>query len=140
MPSPEDDVAYPRFIAQATPKQLFELGDGARLTNHPRQAALAFDALRTRYRDDACAGLAAMELGRLRQDVLHDPAGAEEAYRDAIALAPDAPFREDAEARRVSVLDALGNRASCVTARDAYLTRYPAGIHASAVTRQCKER
>ena len=121
-------------------KKLFEAGDAARLANQPEQAARSFDALRTRYRTDPRAGLAAMELGRLRQAVLHDPRGADEAVRDAIELAPDAPFREDAEARRVAVLDTLGDRSACVAARDAYLAHHPTGLHASTVSRRCAER
>jgi transmembrane sensor len=124
-------------LARATPKQLFAMGDVARLSGHPRQAALAFDALRTKHRDDARAGLAAMELGRLKQDTLHDPSGADEAYRDAVVLSPDASFREDAEARRVAALESLGSGTACAEARDAYLARYPSGVHAKAVAKRC---
>lgn len=121
-------------------KRLFETGDAARLSGHPEEAARAFDALRARFRDDPSAGLAAMELGRLRQDVLHDPKGAEEAFRDAIALAPAAPFREDAEARRVAALEASGDRVGCAEARAGYLARYPSGLHAPSVSRRCAEK
>jgi hypothetical protein len=132
------EAGYPRAITRATPKQLFELGDAARLSGHPVQAADAFDALRTKHPTDARAGLAAMQLARVREETLHDPAGAESALRDAIALAPDATLREDAEARRVGVLQAMNERAACIVARDAYLAKYPQGIHRSSVEKRCK--
>ena len=133
-------AGYPRAIQRATPKQLFELADAARLSDHPAQAADAFDALRSRHRSDPRAGLAALQLARLREDTLHDPAGAEAALRDAIALAPDATLREDAEARRVSVLEKTNDKAGCVEARDAYLGKYPAGIHRAKVEKSCGGR
>jgi len=131
---------YPRAIGRATPKQLFELADAARLSDHPAQAADAFDALRSRHRADPRAGLAALQLARLREDRLHDPAGAEAALRDAIALAPDATLREDAEARRVGVLEKMNDKAGCTEARDAYLAKYPSGIHRAKVEKSCGGR
>lgn len=71
-------------------------------------------------------------------DALGDPAGAAEAFGDAIALSPGAPFREDAEARRVEALDALPDKARCERAREAFIARYPAGLHAARVSQRCK--
>lgn len=120
------------------PRELLARATEARTSGRPRDAAVALDTLRKRYRSDARAGLAAFELGRVRMDALNDPAGAAEAFADAIALAPSAPFREDAEARRVEALDALPDRARCERVRDAYLSRYPAGLHARQVAQRCK--
>ncbi|WP_394830129.1 FecR domain-containing protein [Pendulispora rubella] len=119
-------------------KELLARATEARVANHLKDALEAFDELRTHYRSDARAGLAAFELGRLRLDVLGDPAGALEALDDAIELAPAAQFREDAEARRVDALDAMADP-RCVSARTAYLERYPKGVHARVIRqRQCK--
>lgn len=112
----------------------------ARVHGRARDSAVALDALRKRYRGDPRAGLAAFDLGRLRMDSFGDPRGALEAFNDAIAIAPGAPFREDAEARRVALLDAMGGGAACVAARDAYLARYPAGAHAGVVAKRCGGR
>ncbi|MDB4937640.1 MAG: hypothetical protein JWP87_4612 [Labilithrix sp.] len=120
------------------PRELLARATEARTSGRPRDAAIALDTLRRRYRSDARAGLAAFELGRVRMDALNDPAGAAEAFADAIALAPGAPFREDAEARRVDALDALPDRARCERVRDAYLARYPTGLHARQVATRCK--
>jgi TolA-binding protein len=118
------------------PRELLEAANAARLAGRARDAAQAFDALRSRYRSDPRAGLAAFELGRLRLDALGDPAGAVEAFADAIALAPGAGFREDAEARRVEALDRMHDP-RCRAAREAYVARYPGGLHAAAVGARC---
>ena len=120
------------------PRELLARATEARTSGRPRDAAIALDTLRRRYRSDSRAGLAAFELGRVRMDALNDPAGAAEAFADAIALAPGGPFREDAEARRVEALDALPDRGRCERVRDAYLARYPTGLHARQVATRCK--
>jgi transmembrane sensor len=118
------------------PRELLETANAARLAGHPREAAQAFDTIRTRFRGDARAGLAAFELGRLRLDALGDPAGAVAAFDDAIVLAPHAGFREDAEARRVEALDRMHD-ARCPAARQAFLARYPNGLHTASVAARC---
>jgi hypothetical protein len=126
-------------VGATGPKELFELAEAARLRGRLREAAEALDQLRRRYRGDGRAGLAAFELGRLRMDSLGDPAGAAEALRDAIALAPGSSFREDAEARLVQAYQATGDRRRCRAAREAYLASHPRGAHARVVARQCGE-
>jgi len=118
-------------------KALFDEAQRARADGRLRDAARLLDKLRQTYRHDPRAGFSAFELGRLRLDTLGDPRGAEEAFRDAIALAPGSPFREDAEARRVQALSRLGDHATCVAAAEAYLTRYPAGPYRNAVLVYC---
>ncbi len=117
---------------------LFALAETARMAGHPRHAAIAFDALRTRFRTNARAPLAALELGRLDLDDLDDPRAAKDALDDAVALQPDAFFREDADARRVQALEAMGDRSGCVAERDCYLAAYPEGSHRTTVTRRCR--
>jgi len=131
---------FGRAVDAAGPEKLFLLGETARGAGHLRDAERAFDTLRTRHRGDARAGLAAFELGRLRLDGLGKASGAAQAFGDAIALAPGAPFREDAEARRVQALEASGAAGACAQARDAYLARYPSGAHAAVVRSRCAGR
>jgi hypothetical protein len=119
------------------PRRLLELADAARLGGHPRDAAVALDKLRRTYRTDPRAGLAALELGRLRSDSFGDLGGALEAFRDAAALASSGSVREDADARTVQTLERLGDRNGCMRARDAYLTRFPNGIHAATMRGRC---
>lgn len=120
-----------------SPKELMERADEARFAGRPKDAAASLDKLRRTFRTDPRAGLAAFELGRLRLDVLDDAPGAVEAFDDAILLSPVGTFREDAEARRVEALDRARN-ARCQASRDAYLSRYPTGIHAGAVAEWCR--
>lgn len=137
-PAPAGSLSrkQPRSSSTPGPHELLEEANDARLSGRPSEAAAAFDALRRRYRSDPRAGLAAFELGRLRLDALSDPAGAIEAFDDALALAPAAPFREDVEARRVEALD-RAHDPRCAAAKQAYLKRYPDGLHAAAVAARC---
>jgi transmembrane sensor len=131
------DSARGQASSPPGPREMLQAANDARLAGHPRDAAAAFDALRRRYRSDARAGLAAFELGRLRLDALGDPSGAAEAFADAIALAPGAIFREDAEARLVEALDRAHAGGRCVAARQSYLARFPHGLHAASVAARC---
>jgi hypothetical protein len=128
---------FAREMERGGARRLLELADAARLGGHPRDAALALDKLRRTYRTDPRAGLAALELGRLRSDSFGDQAGALEAFRDAASLASSGSVREDADARTVQALERLGDRNGCMRARDAYLTRFPNGIHAATMRGRC---
>lgn len=121
-------------------KELLARATAARTAGKPREAAAALDAIRKNHRSDPRAGLAAFELGRLRLDTLGDPAGAAEAFSDAIVIAPNASFREDAEARRVEALEGAGDLGRCAAARTQYLSHFPNGLHAKQVERRCAGR
>jgi TolA-binding protein len=121
----------------ATAKELFDEAQRARAEGRALDAARAFDKLRRTFPRDKRAALATFELGRLRLDSLGDPRGAEEAFREAMALGPRSPFREDAEARRVEALARMGDGAGCTAARDAYLARWPNGTYRRAVGLYC---
>jgi transmembrane sensor len=123
-----------------TAKELFDDAQRARADGRPLDAARAFDRLRRTYPQDPRAALSAFELGRLRLDALGDPRGAEEALRDAIALGPSSPFREDAESRRVEALWRMGDASGCASARAAYLARWPHGTYRRAVELGCGDR
>jgi transmembrane sensor len=122
-----------------SPRALLARAEAFRAANDPRAAARLFDALRVRHRDDPRAGLAAFELGRLRLDRLNDPRGAAEAFKDAMAVAPDAPFREDAQARLVEAYEASRDHPRCLEARAAYLLGYPRGVHRDKIAARCSE-
>lgn len=118
-------------------RELLAQAQAARAAGRTAEAERLLDALRKRHRTDPRAPLAALELGRLRLDGKGDAKGAEEAFRDAIALGPSSPLREDAEARRVEALSRLG-RADCEEAKRAYLARYPRGLHRALVAASCR--
>ena len=125
---------------EETARELFDDAQRARADGRPYDAARAFDRLRRAYPQDPRAALSAFELGRLRLDALGDPRGAEEALRDAIALGPSSPFREDAESRRVEALWRMGDSGGCASARAAYLARWPRGTYRRAVELGCGDR
>ena len=119
------------------PRELLDLGNAARRAGDNVGAARAYETLVSKHASDPRAGLAAFELGRLRMGPLGDARGAVQAFRRAIALAPGAGFKEDAMARLVEAYAALGERAPCRAARDAYLASYPRGVHAASVAKRC---
>jgi hypothetical protein len=139
-PSPPAPEPAPATPETETAKQLLDEAQRARFEGRPQDAARALDRLRKTFRRDRRASLAAFELGKLRLETLGDPRGAEEAFRDAIALGPSSPFREDAEARRVEAFSRMGDTAGCADARDAYLARWPAGTYRRTVEVYCTGR
>jgi transmembrane sensor len=136
--SPVANLTAPRHDESA--RDLFDEAQRARAEGRSSDAARAFDRLRRGFPRDPRAALSAFELGRLRLDVLGDPQGAEEALRDAMALGPSSPFREDAEARRVEALARMGDAGACAAARTAYLARWPNGTYRRAVEAGCGDR
>ena len=103
-------------------------------------AARAYEELLTLHPTDGRAGLAAFELGRLKMDRLGDVRGAISALQKAVMMAPGAAFREDAMARLVEAYARAGAVERCRSAQSAYLSSYPNGVHATAVSRQCQSR
>jgi hypothetical protein len=140
---PPPAVAPPAPVPAATASvpsksamELLELSKRQRLAGNTRAAAAALDALRRRHRTDPRAPLAAYELARLRLYAFGDAPGAVEAFNDSIALAPNGPSREDAEALRVEALD-IEHSPECASSRDAFLARYPRSIHRAVVAGRC---
>jgi transmembrane sensor len=136
-PAPAPASAAAPARRDETARDLFDDAQRARAEGRPADAARTFDRLRRTYPRDPRAALSAFELGRLRLDALGDPRGAEEALRDAVALGPSSPFREDAEARRVEALRRSGDASGCAAARSAYLARWPNGTYRRAVEVGC---
>jgi transmembrane sensor len=130
----------PREPSVAGPRELFDLGNAARRAGDGAGAARAYELLLEHHPNDARAGLAAFELGRLRMDRLGDVHGAIQALQRAVALAPGAGFREDAMARLVDAYAAAGAKERCRSAQSAYLESFPTGVRASAIARRCGPR
>lgn len=118
-------------------RALLEKGRVARREGNPQAAAQAYQQLLSQYPHDSRAGLAAFELGRLRMDRLGDPKGAVAALNQAIQLAPGSNVREDAMARLVDAYHRMGQKESCTSAQRAYLSAFPAGVHAVTVRVRC---
>lgn len=143
--APESTERRASRRARRTPREdrgagviaLFDEARAARRAGDPRQAAELYAQLVREHHADPRAPLAALELGRIRQDALGDHRGAIEALDTALALSPSGPFREDALARLVRAHDELGARAACQRARERYLAAYPEGRWAEDVRPRC---
>lgn len=120
--------------------KLFESASQARRSGDVPAAIKAYAALLKQFPSDSRAGVAALELGRLRMDAQHAYAPAADAFRRAIAAAPNEGVREDAMARLVESVDALGDKSGCLTEQQRYQARYPNGVHAASVRARCRAR
>jgi FecR-like protein len=118
--------------------KLFDAAKAARAAGDVDGAARSYAALLKRFPGDERAGVAALELGRLRMDTQHAYRPAAEAFRSAIAAAPNEGVREDALARLVEVLDVMHEADNCRNERGRYLRRYPSGLYVSRVERACE--
>lgn len=119
------------------PSTLFRLALDARREGHAREAADAFSHFLSTFPDDSRAGLVLFELGRLQMDQLRAPATAVESLERAIARAPTSSYVEDAMARLVQLHHEQRHAAACRDAREAYLKRFPAGVHAATLHALC---
>jgi len=118
--------------------KLFDAARAARAAGDVDGAARSYSILLKQFPGDERAGVAALELGRLRMDAQHAYRPAAEAFRRAIAAAPNEGVREDALARLVDALDAMHETDSCRRERRHYLQRYPRGLYVSRVAQACE--
>lgn len=138
LPNAAVDAAKP-VAAVPDASKLFELASEARRSGKVQAAVDAYATLLTQFPSDERAGVAALELGRLRMDSLHAYPAAAAAFRRAIAAAPNEGIREDAMARLVEVLDRMHDQAACLAERHRYQARYPLGVHSTSVKARCAE-
>jgi transmembrane sensor len=138
---PEAEGPTPDLVHIARPREpdartLFDQAREARQAGSVAEAARLYDTLLRSHDDDPRAGIAAFELARLRMDSLGDPRGAVRALDRALA-GEGGSYREDAMARRATLLARLNRASECRSARDAYLAQFPAGVHVRAVRELC---
>ncbi len=119
------------------PSTLFRLALDARRAGHAREAADAFSGFLAKFPTDSRAGLVLFELGRLQMDQLHAPTSAVESLEQAIARSPQGSYAEDAMARLVQLHHEQHRAPACRDAREAYLKRFPAGVHAATLQSLC---
>ena len=139
-PAPEERSADLAPAKAEDARELFSRATVARRAGLMDEAAGAYVELLRRFPKDSRAAMSAFELGRIRMDALDDPQGAADALRDALRLARRAQFREDALARLAIASDSIGNLDDCRKARESYLSEYPSGVHAGALTSLCGDR
>ena len=140
--APSDEPLPPPVISTRPalpddPSTLFRLALDARRAGHARDAAEAFSGFLAKFPADSRAGLVLFELGRLQMDQLHAPSSAVESLEQAIARSPQGSYAEDAMARLVQLHHEQHHAAACRDAREAYLKRFPAGVHAATLQSFC---
>jgi ferric-dicitrate binding protein FerR (iron transport regulator) len=135
LPSVGSAATGPAPVPDAS--KLFEMAQSARRGGNVQGAIKAYATLLKQFPSDERAGVAALELGRLRMDVQHAHAAAADAFRRAIAAAPNEGIREDALARLIEALDAMHDGAACLAEQKRYELRYPRGVHAGSVRSRC---
>lgn len=123
-------------VADPVPQSLWSRAKEARRSGDHEAAARAYAELLDAHADDPKAGLAALELARLRMDTLDDVAGAIAPLRRALRERR-ASIREDALARLVRAHADLGHDEACRQRRREYLDTFPDGVHTSTVSRAC---
>lgn len=119
------------------PSTLFRLALDARRAGRAREAADAFTNFLSKFPDDSRSGLVLFELGRLQMDQLHASADAVKSLERAIAKAPQGSYAEDAMARLVQLHHDRKEATACRDAREGYLKRFPAGVHAATLGALC---
>jgi len=130
-------TSAPRPKPTVTAKALFQRAMGLRRAGKYREAAAIYEQLLRRFPDDPRAGVAALELGRLRADSLGDDEGAMKAFEKA-AASKSGGLREDALARQVRSMQRKGDLAGCKRAQSRYLSAFPNGVHAGVVRASCQ--
>lgn len=130
--------SVPRTSTATAASLLFDQAASARRRGEHAVAARKYQAFLDGHSQDARAGLAAFELGRLRMDSLNDPRGAARSLTRSLQLNPRSPFREDTMARLVRSLEAAGDRDACQSARRAYLDDFADGRYRQDIDRRCR--
>jgi transmembrane sensor len=107
--------------------ELLALADSARVSGQVKNADLALSRLLDHYADDPHAALAALTLGRIRLDQLHDPAQAALAFEQANALGLPRALAEEGAARVVEAHVKAGHMALAQIAAARYRARFAGG-------------
>ncbi|MEM9190490.1 MAG: FecR family protein [Myxococcota bacterium] len=137
MPPPRPP-AEPRAVPLRTSAELlFRQAATARRDGRPHHAAELYGQLLQDHPQDERTAIAALELARLRMDVLGEPARAVLPLRIAARRGGASAAAEDSWARLVEVHDALGQHGQCAEALDQYQQRFPLGAHRHRLDRLC---
>lgn len=113
----------------ATPAELLELGDAARLSGRADRATQALLALRTRYPTDSRRSAAAFALGKVAFDQSRAYAQAAEWFATSIREQPSGSLAREASGRLIEAYRSAGNVPAAERAARDYLARYPDGPH-----------
>lgn len=114
----------------ASPAELLQLGDGARLAGNPALAKQALTRLRRAFPSDPRQAAAAFALGKVAFDQTHAYAEAAEWFATSIREQPAGSLAREAAGRLIEARRRAGDDAGARRAAESYLGRYPDGPHA----------
>jgi transmembrane sensor len=114
----------------ASPSELLQLGDGARLSGSPAAAKQALMRLRNAFAGDSRRAAAAFALGKIAFDQTRAYAEAAEWFATSIREQPGGSLVREAAGRLIEARRRAGDGAGARRAAEDYLARYPDGPHA----------
>jgi len=114
----------------ASPAELLQLGDGARLSGKPARAKQALTRLRTAFPGDSRRAAAAFALGKVAFDQTRSYSEAAEWFATSMREQPGGSLVREAAGRLMEARRRAGDGAGARSAAESYLARYPGGPHA----------
>jgi hypothetical protein len=118
---------FERVILELSEGELLGLGNAARYTGQRGRARQAMLAVRDRFSGRPAAGLAALYLARIAEQLDHNPKEAARWLRVFLAGSPTGSLAADARASLLSILLASGDTAGATAVARDYLRFHPNG-------------
>jgi transmembrane sensor len=122
-----EQQGFERVIRELPEGELLGLGNAARYTGQRGRARQAMLAVRDRFSGRPAAGLAALYLARIAEQLEHDPKEAARWLRVFLAGSPTGSLAADARASLLSILLASGDTAGATAVARDYLRFHPTG-------------
>jgi hypothetical protein len=122
-----EQQGFERVISELSEGELLGLGNAARYTGQRGRARQAMLAVRDRFSGRPAAGLAALYLARIAEQLDHNPKEAARWLRVFLAGSPTGSLAADARASLLSILLASGDTAGATAVARDYLRFHPNG-------------
>jgi hypothetical protein len=122
-----EQQGFERVISELSEGELLGLGNAARYTGQRGRARQAMLAVRDRFSGRPAAGLAALYLARIAEQLDHNPKEAARWLRVFLAGSPTGSLAADARASLLSILLASGDTAGATAVARDYLRFHPSG-------------
>jgi hypothetical protein len=122
-----EQQGFERIIRELPEGELLGLGNAARYTGQRGRARQAMLAVRDRFSGRPAAGLAALYLARIAEQLEHNPKEAARWLRVFLAGSPTGSLAADARGSLLSILLASGDTAGATAVARDYLRFHPTG-------------
>ncbi|MEM6732538.1 MAG: FecR family protein [Myxococcota bacterium] len=137
---PRTDVsaATQKALANAKPEDFFVIANRARAAGDFREAATVYARFLQKHPEDARAGIAALELGRLQMDRLRQLKRARRSLERAKRLGVG-PVEADLSYRLIRLYGKLGEVGACRREKGRHLSRFKQSVHRAQVEGSCEK-